>query len=218
MAAVVSARASQLRTGVRLELVTIAWMVIEAAVAIAAGVLARSILLTAFGFDSLIELASGGVLLWRLVVDARGAGMARVEHAERRASLVVGVLLTGLCLYVVAFAIVGLALKVRPDASVPGLVITALALVVMPVLVIGKRRVANHLDSAALRGDAACSVTCAYMAATALAGLGLHAVFGWWWADYVASLLLLYWIVPEAKEALQAAAKGEARHDDCCDD
>lgn len=218
MAAVLATRARQLRAGVRLELATIAWMLIEAAVAIAAGLLARSILLTAFGFDSLIELASGGVLLWRLVVDARGASLARVEEAERRASLVVGVLLAALCLFVGAFAIAGLALKVRPDASVPGLAITGLALVVMPVLVIGKRRVAKQLDSAALKGDAACSVTCAYMAATALAGLGLHAVFGWWWADYAAALLLLYWLVPEAQEALRAAAQGKGRHDECCDD
>jgi divalent metal cation (Fe/Co/Zn/Cd) transporter len=218
MAAVLGNRARHLRTGVRLELATIAWMLIEAAVAIAAGLLARSILLTAFGFDSLIELASGGVLLWRLIVDARGASLARVETAERRASLIVGVLLATLCLYVVAFAVAGLALNVRPDASVPGLAITALALVVMPILVVGKRRVANRLDSAALRGDAACSVTCAYMAATALVGLALHAVFGWWWAEYAASLLLLYWLVPEAREALEAAAKGEARHDDCRDD
>ena len=127
-------------------------------------------------------------------------------------------LLAALCLYVVAFSVAGIALQVRPDASIPGLVITASALVVMPILVVGKRRVADRLDSAALRGDAACSVTCAYMAATALAGLALHAVLGWWWADYAASLLLLYWLVPEAREALQAAAKGEAQHDECCDD
>lgn len=218
MAAVIAPRDGQLRSGVRLEMATIVWMVVEAAVAITAGLLARSILLTAFGFDSMIELASGGVLLWRLMVEARGASLTRVENAERRASLVVGVLLAALCLYVVGFAIVGLALGIRPDASVPGLVITALALVVMPILVVGKRRVADRLDSAALRGDAACSVTCAYMAAAALVGLGLHALLGWWWADYAASLVLLYWLVPEAKEALQAAAKGEGRHDECCDD
>ena len=218
MATVVAARAGGLRSGVRLELATVAWMVVEGVVAIAAGVAAHSLLLTAFGFDSAIELVSGGVLLWRLRVESRGAGSGRVEDAERWATRIVGVLLALLCVYVVGFVIAGLVGGVRPETSVPGLAITAVALVIMPVLVIGKRRVAERIDSAALRGDAACSVSCAYMAATAVVGLGLHLLLGWWWAEYVAVAALLYWLVPETREVLHAAAKGKARHDECCDD
>lgn len=165
MAAALAPRSLQLRAGVRLEVATIAWMIVEATVAISAGISAQGILLTSFGFDSLIELGSGGILLWTLVVEAGGARTTRVESAERRESLMVGLLLAGLCLYVVGFALGCLALPIRPDSCVPGLAVTAVALVVMPILVTSKRPVADHLDSAALRGDAACSVTCAYMAA-----------------------------------------------------
>ena len=218
MSAVIPARSRDLRQGVRLELATIGWMVVEAVVAIAAGVAARSLLLTAFGIDSVIELASGGVLLWRLVVDTRGADVAMVERAERRSTAAVGVLLGLLCLYILAFSVAGLGLRLRPDASLPGLGITLVALVIMPLLVVGKRSVASRLDSAALRGDAACSITCAYMAAAAVVGLLLHVALGWWWAEYAASLAFLYWLIPEAREALQAAARGKARHDECEDD
>jgi len=218
MATVIGARAGGLRTGVRLELATVAWMVVEGTVAIAAGVAAHSLLLIAFGFDSAIELVSGVVLLWRLTVESRGASIRRVEDADRWATRVVGVLLALLCLYVVGFVIAGLVGGVRPDPSLPGLAIAAAALVIMPVLVVGKRRVAERIDGAALRGDAACSVSCAYMAATALVGLGLHLVLGWWWAEYVAVAALLYWLVPETREVLRAAARGESRHDECCDD
>lgn len=218
MSAVIPARSRDLRKGVRLELATIGWMVVEAVVAIAAGVAARSLLLTAFGIDSVIELASGGVLLWRLVVDARGADAAMVERAERRSTAAVGVLLSLLCLYILAFSVAGLGLGLRPDPSLPGLGITLVALVIMPLLVVGKRSVASRLDSAALRGDAACSIACAYMAAAAVVGLLLHVALGWWWAEYAASLVFLYWLIPEAREALQAAARGEARHDECEDD
>jgi len=86
----------------------------------------------------------------------------------------------------------------------------------MPLLAWRKRRIATKLGSAALRGDAACSITCAYVAATLLAGLLLNAVFGWWWADSLAALALLWWLVPEAREALEGARAG---HGACaCDD
>src|SRR5690348_11404399 len=83
-------RAAAVRAGVRIEQITIAWMVVEALVAIGAGVLARSVLLTAFGLDSVIELVAGGVLLWRLLTEARGGALDRVERAENRAAWVTG--------------------------------------------------------------------------------------------------------------------------------
>lgn len=203
-------RARAVRAGVRIEVVTVAWMAVEAAVAIGAGVAARSALLTAFGFDSVIELASGGVLLWRLATEAGGGALRRVEAAERRAAWVVGVGLAVLCGYVVLAAFGELATRHRPDGSLVGIGLAVVAVVGMPLLARRKRAIAARLDSGALRGDAACSITCAWMAGALLVGLVLDAALGWWWADAVAALGLLYWLVPEARAALAGARRGNA--------
>src|SRR5437588_2507124 len=96
-----AARARAIRAGVRVEQITIGWMALEAVVAIGAGLLAHSVLLTAFGLDSVIELITGGVLLWRLSTEARGGALERVERAENRAAWVTGIALLLLCLYIV---------------------------------------------------------------------------------------------------------------------
>jgi divalent metal cation (Fe/Co/Zn/Cd) transporter len=203
--AFVEDRAAQVRAGIRVEVLTIAWMLVEAAVAMGAGIVARSILLTAFGVDSVIELVSGGVLLWRLCVEATGGALERVERAECRAAWITGISLTMLCAYVVATAALGLLVRNRPEASWVGIGLAVAALVVMPLLARAKRQIANRIGSAALRSDAACSITCVYMAAALLVGLLLTAVLGWWWADAVAALVFLYWLVPETREALEGA-------------
>jgi divalent metal cation (Fe/Co/Zn/Cd) transporter len=190
------------------EQVTIGWMLVEAAVAIGAGVLAHSVLLTAFGIDSVIELAAGGVLLWRLLAEARGGTLARVERAEVRAAWVTGVALLLLCLYVVLSAAAALLTRTEPDRSYAGIAIAVAAVIGMPILAWRKRQIAEQLGSAALRGDAACSITCAYMAGTLLFGLVVTAAFSWWWADSVAALALLYWLGHEAREALEGARAG----------
>jgi divalent metal cation (Fe/Co/Zn/Cd) transporter len=204
------------RAGVRVELATIAWMFVEATVAIGAGVLARSVLLTAFGLDSVLELITGGTLLWRLTTEARGGTLDRVERAERRAAWVTGIGLALLCLYVVASATASLLTHTRPDRSWVGIGLAVAALLLMPLLAWRKRSIARRIDSPALRGDAACSITCAYMAAALLVGLVLNAALGWWWADSVAAFVLLIWLMPEAREALEGARAG--RGGCCCDD
>ena len=208
-------------SGVQIELITVGWMTIEAVVAIAAGILARSVLLTAFGLDSVLELVTGGVLLWRLLAEAQGASVARVQRAEHRAAWVTGIGLVLLCVYVVVTATVSLFARLHAAESTVGLALSLAALLIMPLLAWRKRTIATKLGSAALRRDAACSVTCAYMAATLLAGLLLNASFGWWWADSLAALALLWWLVPEAREALEGARTGWgacACDDDHCDD
>jgi len=207
--------------GVRIELVSNGWMMIEAVVAITAGVLARSVLLTAFGLDSVLELVTGGVLLWRLLVEARGGSLARVERAENRAAWITGIGLTLLGVYVAALAILELATRAHTESSPVGVELAVVALILMPLLAWRKRRLAAWLGSAALRGDAACSITCAYMAAALLVGLALNALLGWWWADALAALTLLIWLVPEAREALAGARAGRgacACGDDNCQD
>ena len=202
-------RVAQVRIGVRVEVFTVLWMVVEAVVSIGAGVLAHSGLLTAFGIDSVIELVSGAILLWRLSVEARGAETGHIERAEHRAAWVVAVSLALLCVYVLATAAYGLITRSRPESSLVGIAVSIAALIVMPVLGVTKRRIASRIDSSALRGDAASSFTCGYMAGAVLLGVGLNALFHWWWAEDVASLLFLFWLVGETREALEEAREGQ---------
>ena len=186
-------RAAALRQGVRLEWVTIAWMLVEAVIAVAAGIAARSVLLTAFGLDSVVELLSGIVVLRRLQGRAGEAVATRIS----------AVLLIALCAYVVLFSLAGLVLRVMPESSLLGVAVSAVAVVVMPVLAQAKRRVNRTLESPSLRADIAESITCAYMAGATLAGLVVSMATGWWWVQYVTALGLLVWLVPEAREALR---------------
>lgn len=197
--------AADLQRGVRLEKLTVTWMIIEAVGAIVAGILAGSLLLTAFGFDSVIELVSGAVLLWRLSVQAHGGSAVRVDWAERWAARAVAVALTLLCVYVLGSTVYGLAARSRPEASGLGIAISLAAVVVMPWLAVAKRRVARRIDSDALAGDATNSLTCGYMAAAVLLGLLLDARFAWWWAEDVAGLVFLLWLLGETREAFEAA-------------
>ena len=191
--------------GVRLELVTVAWMAVEAALAMGAGIAARSVLLTAFGLDSVIELISGGTLLWRLSSEARGASSERMESVERRAIRISAVLLALLCAYLVLVGLAGLVARLRPEGSALGVGVAAAAVVVMPLLAWRKRRANAIIQSPALRADIAETITCAYMAAATLAGAGLNLVAGWWWAEYAAALVLLAFIAMETREAVEAA-------------
>lgn len=205
--------------GVRVEGMTILWMLIEATVAIGGGILARSILLTAFGIDSIIELVTGGILLWRLLVEARQGSLGRVEQAERRAAWVTGSALVLLCIYIIVSAGYALVTQARPETSYAGIGLALIALGIMPILAYRKRVIADRIESAALRGDAACSITCAYMAATLLIGLVINAVFGWWWADSLATLALLFFLIPETREVVEHARAGRAGcscGDDAC--
>lgn len=196
-------RAAYLTVGIRLEWFTLGWMAVEAAVGVGAGITARSAALTAFGVDSIIELVSAWIVLARLRTERVGwvSGEA-LEHLEQRASGIVGWSLFALALYVVVHAGYELLTRAAPESSTVGIVLAVAALIVMPLLARMKRRLASSLGSAALRGDAAEAVVCAYMAGTLLAGLVLRAAFGWWWADPVAALGIVYFIVQEGREAL----------------
>lgn len=200
-----SDRQEAVRVGVRLEVVTVVWMAFEAVLAIGAGVLARSVLLTAFGFDSVIELISGCTLLWRLSSEARGAGSERMETVERRATRISAVLLVLLCAYVVLVGLAGLVARLRPEGSALGVGVAAAAVLVMPLLAWRKRRANLVIGSPALRADIAETITCAYLAAATLVGAGLNLTIGWWWAEYVAALVLLVFIAMETREAIESA-------------
>ena len=203
-----STRTNDIRLGIQIEVISIIWMGIEMAVSIGAGISAGSILLTAFGIDSLIELISGGILLWRLRVEGQDGNLNRVEQAEHRAAWIVAVTLGMLCFYVFVSAIYGLIVRSKPENTMLGIGISAAAVFIMPYLAIIKRRVSSHIHSEALAGDAVESITSAYMAGTVLIGLVLNALFGWWWVEYIAALLFLVWLVRETWEAVEEVRAG----------
>jgi divalent metal cation (Fe/Co/Zn/Cd) transporter len=209
--ATAAARGAAIQRGVRLEVVTIAWMGAEALLAIGAGIAARSVLLTAFGFDSVIELLSGIVLWRRLNFEAKGRPQNRIERMEQMTARVSGVLLILLCAYVVVTSVGGFLVGLKPEGSVLGIAVAAAALVVMPLLALAKKRANRDIGSASLRADIAETITCAYLAAITLAGIALSSLLGIWWLQYVAALALLIWLVPETREALEAATRG--RHE-----
>jgi divalent metal cation (Fe/Co/Zn/Cd) transporter len=202
-------RAALVRTGIRVEIFSVAWMVIEGTLSIGAGIAAGSALLIAFGLDSVIELVSTGVLLWRLSLEAKEGDTERVERAEHQAAWVVGILLAVLCLYVLATSIYGLITRATPESSLLGILIAAAAVVIMPGLAIIKRRIATQIGSGALRGDAASSLTCGYMAGAVLLGLFLNAAFHWWWAENIAALIFLIFLIQETREAFEEAREGK---------
>lgn len=192
-----SSHAASVRRGRVLEYVTIVWNVLEALVSIGAGLLAGSVALVSFGVDSVIESTSGAVLLWRLRDGERGA------QREGLALRLVGVSFLLLAAYVAFDAAKSLLMRESPEASYPGIMIAALSLVVMPLLARAKRRVAAQLNSRALKADSRQTDLCAYLSAILLGGLLLNALFGWWWADPVAALIMLPIIAREGVEALR---------------
>jgi divalent metal cation (Fe/Co/Zn/Cd) transporter len=191
-------RVNLVRRGRVLEYFTIIWNSLEGIASIGAGLLAGSIALVGFGFDSLIEVSSGAALLWRLHLDEP----ERRERAEQIALKLVGISFVLLAAYIGFDAIKSLIKREPPKASYIGIVVAALSLVVMPLLARAKRKVANQITSRALHADSRQTDLCAYLSAILLGGLILNAIFGWWWADPVAALIMLPIIAREGIEAL----------------
>ena len=197
-------RVAALRKGVLLAGVTVSYNALEGLVAILAGLVAGSIALTGFGVDSVIEVASGVVVWWRVRAELGRPALGPV--AEARAARGAGLLLLALAGYLVVESGRRLVLGDRPDTSVIGIVVTTLSLVVMPLLARAKLRVADALGSRALRADAHETIVCAWLSFTTLLGLALNALLGWWWADPVAALAMLPLIVREGIEAWRGEA------------
>jgi divalent metal cation (Fe/Co/Zn/Cd) transporter len=206
--AVTSDRPATIGQAFRLQYLTLAWMAIEALVAIAAAMTAGSLALLAFGIDSLIELASALVVVWRLTVELRH-GQVFAERAERIASRIGGGLLLALAAYVVASAGWKLWVREGADFSWPGLAIAALSLPVMYLLARRKLKVAEALKSRALRADAVESITCGWLSLVVVVALLAQALLGAWWVDAVASLAIVWFLVREGREAWEGH--------DCCD-
>ena len=196
-------REELVRRAFLLEYFTLAWMVVEAAVAVASGVIAHSIALVAFGLDSLIELFAALVVIWQL------RGLAEDQETKERVALrLIAITFFVLAAYVTVEAVYDLARSARPEVSIAGIALAAAALVVMPLLSIAKRRLGRRLENAALVADGAESMFCGVLAGILLLGLGLNAAFGWWWADAVAALVVAVFAIREGWEAWQEAEEG----------
>jgi divalent metal cation (Fe/Co/Zn/Cd) transporter len=203
-------RAALLQRGLLLEYVTVGWNVVEGVIAVAAGVLAGSPALIGFGADSFVETISGGVLIWRLSGERSGRhDEEAVERIERRAERLVGASFLVLAAYVAFDAIRALTTAEAPDASPIGIGLTAVSIVVMLWLGRAKRRTGEALGSRALLADAQQTYACWYLSITALAGLVLNALLGWWWADPVAALGIVVFLVREGREAWSGDDDGD---------
>lgn len=193
-------RRTLVRRGLHLNYLTIAYNVVEAVVAIGAGLVAGSVALVGFGVDSGIEVTASVAALGRLHADIDPARRERIERSTRR---IVGVCFLALAGYVIVEAGTSLLGREAPEASVLGIGLLTASVIVMPLLARAKRRVARALESRALEAESNQTRLCAWLSAIALAGVGLNALAGWWWADPAAALLMVPIIVQEGIEGVR---------------
>ena len=199
------ARQLTVRRGILLSYATIGYNSFEAIGSLVAGIVAGSVALIGFGIDSVIEVIASIAAQLRLRADA---DLLRRSGAEGRTLRIVGWCFIGLAAYVTIDSAKSLYLREQPERSWLGVIILVLSIIVMPALAWGKRRVANEMQSAALKAEAKQTSLCAYLSVIALGGVGLNALVGWWWADPAAALCMVPIIAKEGIEALQAR--------DCC--
>jgi divalent metal cation (Fe/Co/Zn/Cd) transporter len=200
-------RSDLVRHGQRLEYFTIAYNSAEGFISIIAGLIAGSVSLIGFGLDSIIEVASGAAMLWRLHHDL---DHSRREQVERTTLRIVGWCFIALALYIAYQSGSTLILHESPERSIPGIIVAAVSVVVMPLLAKAKRRVAAGIESGALKADSRQADFCTYLSAILLGGLLLNALLGWWWADPVAGIVMVPIIAKEAVDGIRGKA--------CCDD
>jgi len=208
----------------RLVAATMTYNVVEAVVAITAGIGASSVALIGFGLDSTIEVASAAAVAWQFAAP-------RPEERERVALRIIGASFFALAGYVTFEAVRALATGSEADQSTPGLVLTALSLAIMPVLSLAQRRAGRELGSASAVADSKQTLLCTYLSAVVLTGLGLNAVWGWSWADPLAGLVIAVIAIGEGRDAWRGdsccapvlsmgegpSASMTACVDDCCD-
>ena len=202
------ARVALVRRGLWLNYATLSYNIAEAVVSLVAGVLAGSVALVGFGFDSVIEVIASAAAQWRLRADLAAERRERVEQTSHR---VVGWCFLALGAYVAYESVESLWTRSRPDRTVIGIAVLAASAIVMPLLARAKRRVAHALESRSLGSEAAQTSLCAYLSIIALAGVALNALCGWWWADPLAALAMVPII---AKEGLAGIRRRHAA--DCC--
>lgn len=204
-----STRDAAVRRARWLNVATIGWNTIEGVVAVVAGIAAGSGSLVGFGFDSAIEVSAALILTWRLRQERRDGC---TQPADARATKAIALSFLALAAYVGVEAIRDLAGRAEPDASVAGVALAALSLLVMPFLARAKRTLAPVLGSTAAAADAAQTNLCAVLSGVVLVGLGANWLLGWWWADPAAALGIAALAGAEARRMWRA----ESLEDTCC--
>lgn len=204
-------KAGLYRQGLRLEYFTVGYNVLEGVASVIAGALAGSIALVGFGLDSAIESLSGGVLIWRLRHPL--GDEAEQERLERRATRFVGYTFFLLGAYVLYEAVRKLYLREAPEGSLAGIIIALLSVIIMPLLARRKRRVGERLGSRALIADSRETIACMYLSVALLLGLLLNYFLHWWWADPVASLVIVLFLIKEGRECLEGEEDEETEGD-----
>lgn len=194
-------RRATVRHALRLEYLTVGWNVAEGVIAVTAAIWAGSVALLGFGIDSFVESASGAILIWRLLAEKGGVAPEAIERLDARAHKLVGASLFLLAAYIAADASTSLWTREAPRPSAIGIALTAVSLVVMQWLARAKRRAARRLGSRALEADAFQTTACFWLSLITLAGIGLNAALGWWWADPAAALGMTWFIGKEGAEA-----------------
>jgi divalent metal cation (Fe/Co/Zn/Cd) transporter len=202
-------RDATIRRGIRLGYITILYNSFEAIGSLVAGLLAGSVALVGFGADSIIEVVAAGAAQWRLRADVRGDRRLVVERATHR---IVGACFLALAIYISIDSALALLNREPPEKSLFGIGVLVLSIIVMPLLASAKTKVAHGISSGALRAEARQTSLCAWLSAIALAGVGLNAMLGWWWADPVAALGMVPIILKEGIDGVRA----KADHADCC--
>lgn len=192
-------RPALLARGLRLEYATLGWNVVGVVVVGIAAIAARSVALAGFGLDSAIEILASVVVVWELT----GSGSA---ERERRALRLIGAAFLALATYVTLQAAYVLAAAARPETSTLGIAWTAATCVVMLALAAGKAATGTALGNAVLRTEGRVTLIDAYLAASVLLGLVLHAVAGWWWADPLAGFVIVFYGIKEGRAAFRTAA------------
>ena len=207
------------RRAKQLSWLSLVWMGVEGAIAITAGILAGSIALIGFGIDSGIEGVASLIIVWRFT-----GHRLLSDAAEERAQRLVAIQFFILAPYVAFEATRHLAGAEHPEVSVLGMVLTATSLVGMPILGVAKQRLAATLGSSATHGEGAQNLICAYLAGAVFLGLAGNALFGWWWLDPLAALLIAGVAVKEGVETWRGEGCWAAPNlnpgacdDGCCD-
>jgi divalent metal cation (Fe/Co/Zn/Cd) transporter len=182
-----------LQRGLRLEYATLGWNVVGTVIVVAAALAARSVALAGFGLDSLIEIFASMVVVWQLT----GADRDR----EQRALRLIGAAFIALALYIVGQLVVVLATQTHPTRSIAGIVWLAATCIAMLLLARGKGVTGRALGNPVLQSEAHVTLIDAYLAGAVLIGLVLNAALGWWWADPLAGLVIVYYAIKEGREA-----------------
>lgn len=193
-----------------LVILTILYNIAEAVLAISFGLEAESISLVGFGFDSIIEVSAAGVMLWRLTQEFAHVSECQLEAREKFVRRFVGATFILLAAYILYQSATDLWFQTKPSESIIGIILAILSLIIMPLLAWGKMKAADHIGSEALRLEAKETIACSLLSLILLLGLSLNALFGWWWADPVAALTMVPWLIKEGREGL----RGES----CCGD